>query len=77
MTKTYLSALFRKETGLTFSEYVRRQRLSAAADLLKATQMTVEEIASYCGIPDANCFTRLFRREYGMSPVKYRASARQ
>ena len=74
ITKTYLSAQFRKETGYTFSEYVRHHRFSIAADLLKTTRMSIDEIASYCGINDANYFSRMFRKTYGVSPKHYRAS---
>ncbi len=77
ITKTYLSALFRKETGMTFSEYVRKHRLSTAAELLAATQMSIDEIAAYCGIPDSNYFSRMFRKEYGMSATQYRMSERK
>ncbi len=77
ITKTYLSAVFRRETGLTFSGYVRRQRLSVAADLLKTTDMTVDEISAYCGIADPNYFSRMFRKEYGMSATNYRSRKRR
>ena len=73
ITKTWLSAVFRKETGYTFSHYVRRYRLSMAADLLQSSSLSIDEIASFCGIPEPNYFSRLFRTEYGMSPSQYRS----
>ena len=75
LSETYLSALFHEETGQTFSEYVRHYRCTAAASLLESTRMSVSEIARYCGIDDSY-FTRIFRRETGMSPLAWRKAHR-
>lgn len=76
LSETYLSALFHEETGQTFSEYVRHYRCTAAASLLESTRMSVSEIARYCGIDDSSYFTRIFRRETGMSPLAWRKAHR-
>ncbi len=76
ITKTYLSAVFKKETGTTFSSYVTEYRMKAAAGLLRTTRLSISEIASTCGIFDTNYFSRLFRRTYGMAPKEYRVQMR-
>lgn len=73
---SYLSALFRRETGQTLSDYVARARMEQAVFLLNTTRMQVQTIAQHCGIQDVNYFTRLFRRVMGKTPTEYRQQAR-
>ena len=73
---SYLSALFRRETGQTLSDYVARARAEQAVFLLNTTRMQVQTIAQHCGIQDVNYFTRLFRRVMGKTPTEYRQQAR-
>ncbi len=67
-----LSRLFKKHVGIGFSEYITGKRLEAAKNLLAHTQKGVAEIASEVGISNANYFSRLFKTNVGMSPLKYR-----
>ncbi len=73
---SYLSTLFKKETGSTLTEYVNRKRVDQAIFLLNATDMQVQTIAQYCGIPDVNYFTKTFKRLVGKTPKEYRQSTR-
>lgn len=73
---SYLSALFRRETGQTLSDYVARARMEQAVFLLNTTRMQVQTIAQHCGIQDVNYFTRLFKRVMGKTPTEYRQQAR-
>lgn len=68
----YLSTLFRQETGKTVTEYVNEQRAAHAADLLRGSTLQVQTVAQYCGIPDVNYFTKVFKRYHGMTPREYR-----
>ena len=72
---SYLSSLFRRETGQTLSDYVARARMEQAVFLLNTTRMQVQAIAQHCGIQDVNYFTRLFRRVMGKTPSEYRRQA--
>ena len=69
---SYLSTLFRKETGQTVTEYVTQKRMQAGAHLLCTTQLQVQMIAQHCGIFDVNYFTKLFRKYYNLTPTQYR-----
>ncbi|MBR4040673.1 MAG: helix-turn-helix transcriptional regulator [Clostridia bacterium] len=73
---SYLSALFKRETGSTITEYVTRMRIDYAIFLLNATDMQIQSIAHYCGIPDVNYFTRTFKRIIGKTPKDYRLQIR-
>lgn len=74
VSKSYLSVLFRRETGLTITEYVNQTRIRESLSLLNTTDMPVGDIAAHCGFPDANYFSRIFRKLQGQSPRQYRAS---
>ena len=69
---SYLSTLFKKETGTTLTEYVNRKRIDHAILLLNTTDMQIQNIASYCGIPDVNYFTKTFKKIVGKTPKEYR-----
>ena len=73
---SYLSTLFKKETGQTLTEYVSRKRMDHAIFLLNSTDMQVQTIAQYCGISDVNYFTKTFKRIVGKTPKEYRVEAR-
>lgn len=68
----YLSSLFRKETGLTLTEYVTRRRMEYAASLLVSTRLQIQSIAQNCGYVDVQYFSRVFRKIHGQSPLEYR-----
>jgi AraC-like DNA-binding protein len=70
----YLSALFKKEVGQTLTDYVNRRRMKQATQLLRSTVLQVQTIAQYCGIPDVNYFSKMFKRYYNCTPKDYRQS---
>lgn len=69
---SYLSALFKKETGSTLTDYVNRKRIDHALLLLNSTAMQVQLIALHCGISDVNYFTKTFKKYIGKTPKEYR-----
>lgn len=69
---SYLSNLFRRETGKTITQYVTDQRLKHAENLLRYTNKPVRSVAAEVGIGDAQYFSRLFRKKTGMKPTEYR-----
>lgn len=56
---SYLSTLFKKETGMTLTDYVNKKRVENAVFLLNSTSMQIQNIAQYCGIADVNYFTKI------------------
>ncbi|MGN0659932.1 MAG: helix-turn-helix domain-containing protein [Emergencia sp.] len=70
---TYLSTLFRQETGTAFSTYLRNIRLARAEELLATTSMSVTEIALSTGFSSSGYFSKVFRESRGMTPREFRA----
>ena len=72
LNASYLSALFRRETGETITEHVTRKRMQLAMHLLKSTRLQIQTVAQHCGIPDMNYFSKSFKKFTGKSPKEYR-----
>jgi YesN/AraC family two-component response regulator len=70
----YLSTLFKKEVGQTLTDYVNSRRVEQAASMLRTGTLQVQTVAQYCGIPDVNYFSKLFKRYTGVSPKEFRAT---
>lgn len=71
---SYLSNLFRKETGETLTNYVNKKRMDYAAYLLTTSALPISTIAQHCGILDDNYFTKLFKKYYHVTPTQFRDS---
>ena len=69
---SYLTELFRMETGMTPSAYIRQLRLETAQQLLINTDAHIEVIARQCGYADPKYFMKVFRRTVGVTPSEYR-----
>lgn len=68
----YLSSLFKKETGLTFSQHMIRIRMEEAMRLLKQTTLKIYEICHQIGYADQAHFSRMFKSITGLTPNEYR-----
>lgn len=71
---SYLSMLFKKETGINFTDYITDLRTAAAKELLKDPLRNAGEIAEKVGFESASYFTRAFKKKTGMTPTDYRKS---
>lgn len=72
LSKTYLSSLFKKETGYSISEYINIVRIERSKSLLMEENLSIIEIANLCGFEDQSYFTKVFKRIVGITPKKYR-----
>lgn len=68
----YLSGVFRRELGITFMEFLNRERTAQAAALLRHTNMQIQRIAFAVGYNNTSHFARQFARFYGCAPREYR-----
>ena len=68
----YLSTQFHKELGMTFTEYVNRERTRQAAALLLHTKLPIQHIAGSVGYNNTSYFAKQFTIAYGVSPRSYR-----
>lgn len=68
LSPTYLQSVFKENYGVPLAEYVRRQKLQKARELLYNTQKRISDIAYDCGFEHESSFIRSFKREFGMTP---------
>ncbi len=69
---SYLSSMFKEETGLSVRNYINKVRLDTAQKLLLDTDKTVIQIAGEVGFEDVRYFTRVFKQSLGCTPTEYR-----
>lgn len=74
ISEGYLSRVFKKETGYTFTNYVMYYRIGMACELLKNCRIKVYEAAERVGYSDTAYFSTLFKKIMGMSPTEYQES---
>jgi AraC-like DNA-binding protein len=69
--RTYLSKIFKQFTGLPPMGYLLKIRMERAKELL-LEQLTIEQVASSVGYPDALYFSKQFKKYYGVTPTEFR-----
>jgi AraC family transcriptional regulator len=67
----YLSRAFRKHQRCTVGEYIRRLRVEYASRQILSSKATLLEIATSAGFSDQSHFSRVFKRQMGMTPTEY------
>lgn len=70
ISKDHLSLLFKKNLGVTVPQYIKKERLNAAKELLKSG-MGISQIAYTVGFSTESYFIKCFRDEFGMTPNKF------
>jgi len=74
ITPTYLSLLFKTNTGKTFIEHLTEIRIDKAKDMLRTTHYKNYEVAEKVGYQDSRYFSQIFKKKVGVSPSEYRES---
>ena len=72
MSVSHLAKVFKEETGVTMTQYIALLRCKKAANLLKKTNLPIQEISSYVGYSDNNYFVKVFKKNYDMTPTEFR-----
>ena len=72
LSQSYISQLFKQETGTTINQYIISYRIDMASSLLLKSDQKISDIAGCCGFTDQNYFTKLFKKYTGMTPSAYR-----
>ena len=72
INSSYFSMVFKKSVGVNFVDYLTELRINAAKDLLKDPFLTMAEVASMVGYESPNYFTRVFKKNTGLTPTEYR-----
>lgn len=73
VSNSYFSSIFKKEMGKSFISYLTDYRMDVAAELILNTDEKSYIIAERVGYQDANYFSYVFKKKFGVSPSKYRA----
>ncbi|MBP3873882.1 MAG: response regulator [Lachnospiraceae bacterium] len=68
----YFSKLFKEEVGENFIDYLTSLRINNAKELLRRPPLSVREAGMQSGYPDPNYFSRIFKKQTGMTPREYR-----
>ncbi|WP_238903866.1 response regulator [Clostridium sp. YIM B02506] len=72
VSSTYFSTIFKRETQNNFVNFLTTVRLEQAVKLLNTTDYKTYVIAEKVGYPEANYFSYVFKKKFGVSPSKYR-----
>ncbi len=72
LSPTYFSAIFKRETGMNFNEYLTEYRIEMAKEFLKNLEYKVTEVGEQVGYEDSKYFSKIFRKMVGISPRDYR-----
>ncbi|MDO5402931.1 MAG: helix-turn-helix domain-containing protein, partial [Eubacteriales bacterium] len=72
LTPSYLSAIFKKETGQNLSKFIKQYRMEQAKDMLENTNKKIVNISIETGYPNVSYFCQSFREYFGISPQKFR-----
>lgn len=76
ISKSALYDKFHKTYGCTINEYINKKRIEKAKSLLKNTDYSIDDIAGKTGFSSASYFSKCFKRQVGLSPLKYKKTAR-
>jgi two-component system response regulator YesN len=72
LSRSHFSTIFKKETGVSYLQYVHQRRLEKACKLLASTDWKIHVIAEKIGIPDDKHFSKWFKKHMGLTPSEYR-----
>lgn len=72
LSPTYLSRIFKQETGAAFNDYLNRVRIQKSKELLRHRDLRLADISGAVGFEDQSYFTKVFKRVVGVTPNRYR-----
>lgn len=72
LTRSHFTTIYTKEFGISPGKELLRMRMALAAKLLRTTDLSIHDISTECGYNNCENFIRGFKKEYGMTPLKYR-----
>ncbi len=72
LSKEHISSLFKKEMGKTLTAYVNERKMLLARDYILSGEMSLSEIAAQLGYDNYNYFTRVFKKQFEMTPMAFK-----
>lgn len=77
ISPSYLSEIFSKNCGMSFSKYVSNLRNARAKELLSSTDIPIQDVAEHSGFKDYFYFSRQFKKNYGITPSEFRKRSKK
>ncbi len=74
-SKYYISHVFKEKTGLTVLNYITKRKIEIATELLKSNTLSISSIAEKLNYESTQSFSKMFKKQTGMSPAAFRKSA--
>lgn len=74
LNSDYLSRLFKKETGMSLTDFITNERMKAAQEMLLSQEIPTYSVAERVGYSSYSYFSKIFRKYFNMTPNEYRAS---
>ncbi|MCK5129441.1 MAG: AraC family transcriptional regulator [Clostridiales bacterium] len=74
LSKSYLSHIFKNDTGITVLDYITQQRMVLAKNMIETSGLNIEQVALACGYYTPHYFSKKFKQYYGLAPRSYRAA---
>ena len=72
LSSTYVSYLFKKETGQTLVKYITDKKMDRAKKMLGDRNLKIMQVAKSCGYENQSYFNKLFKNYFGVTPKQYR-----
>ncbi len=72
LSRPYLSAKFREDTGITLTDFILSEKAGEAKRLLRYTDKTITAISAHLSFSSQSHFTRVFKKYTGQTPAEYR-----
>lgn len=72
--KTYISIIFHEESGFTINEFINKQKIKKAKELIRTSGMNISEVSDYLSFDTPHYFCRVFKKFCGMTPSEFRKS---
>lgn len=70
LSREYTSAVFKKETGKTLTDYINERKMHFAKELISGGEMSLLQVAAYVGYSDYTYFSRLFKKYFDITPME-------
>ena len=74
---SYLAKIFKRDKGVTVTEWIRNHRINKACQLLETTDLTIQQIALSVGVENQLYFSKVFKKIKGVSPTEYRKKPKE
>src|SRR5258708_30057674 len=76
MSRAHLATLFQRDTGIPLHKFLMRTRISHAQQLLRNSEQSCESVAKECGFTTIQHFSRAFKLQTGITPIRFRQKHR-